>query len=94
MLIPKIKELVTISDYRPISLCNALYKITIKTLANRLKHVLEGIISHNQSALIIRLISNNIVLAYEALNSMNTRKTKRVSSMTIKLDMLKVYNRV
>jgi len=65
-LIPKKDKLQNISDYRPISCANLLYKIISKIIYGRIKHFLPYLISENQSAFVPqRNIGENILLAHE-----------------------------
>ena len=94
-LIPKTKNPEYVSQYRPISLCNVLYKIFSKVLANRLKKILPTIITEHQSAFVKnRLIFDNILVAFESLNSMKNISLGKTRYMAIKLDMSKAYERV
>ena len=95
VLIPKVKNPVKMSDFRPISLCNVIYKIIAKMLANRLKQNLPQIIVLTQSAFVPgRLITNNVLVAYEALHTMHGRKKGKTGSLALKLDVSKTYDRM
>lgn len=76
-LIPKASPATKVFEFRPFSICNVLYKFIAKVMANHLKKVLPSIISCNQSAFIpSRFISNNVLVAYEALHTMHTKKKR------------------
>ena len=46
-LIPKIKDPRKVSDFRPINLCNVVYKLIAKVLVNRLKLILPYVVSNS-----------------------------------------------
>ena len=52
VLIPKVPQPETLRDFRPISLCNVLYKMITKIIANRIKPMLDKVIAPNQSSFV------------------------------------------
>lgn len=75
-LIPKANNPSLVSEFRPISFFNVLYKLVSKVITNRLKYVMSFVMSDNQSFFIpSRLIIDNIILAHKLLHSMKGKKT-------------------
>ncbi|KAL0314573.1 UNVERIFIED_CONTAM: putative mitochondrial protein [Sesamum angustifolium] len=94
-LIPKCKKPETLTQFRPISLCNVVYKIASKTIANRLKPLLDSFISPCQAAFVPgRLITDNVLLAFEVNHYLNTKKWGEKGHMALKLDISKAYDKI
>ena len=65
-LIAMIKKPKHIKDFRPISVCNIIFKIITKIIANRLKSILPQIIGEFPSAFVLeRLITYNGLVAFD-----------------------------
>jgi len=92
--IPKIDVLMSLKDFRPISLCNVMLKIISKVLVGRIRPHLNSLISPFQSSFIPkRGTADNAIIAHEIVHSMNKKKWKKCY-LLFKIDFEKAYDRV
>jgi len=93
-LVPKVDHPETTAHFRPISLCNTLYKIIAKILVNRMRPILQHLIHPCQSAFVPdRAIHDNILVAHEIMNKFRHYKGKK-GFVALKIDMEKAYDRI
>ncbi|GJV55467.1 RNA-directed DNA polymerase, eukaryota [Tanacetum coccineum] len=91
-LIPKVDNPLVVSDFRPISLIGAQYKILAKILANRLSRVIDSVISPEQTTFIkARQILDGPLMLNEIINWYKKRKQ---SLMIFKVDFEKAFDSV
>ena len=90
-LIPKKCNAVNIKDFCPISLVDSVYKLLSKVLANKLRAVLNNLISETQNLFGGRQILDLVLIANECLES---RLKSRLPSVVCKLDIEKAYDHV
>jgi hypothetical protein len=91
-LIPKQDAPESLDEYRPISLCNCIYKIIAKIISRRIKGILSKSISQEQFGFLEgRQIHEAIGVSQEALHNIKTQKQK---GAVLKIDLSKAYDRV
>jgi len=91
-LIPKQEDAQILDKFRPITLCNVVYKIISKVVANRLKPLLPTLVSGERLGYVEgRQILDNIIQAHEVVHSL---KSKKQAAMIMQLDIAKAYDKV
>lgn len=94
-LVPKSKSASSVKEFRPISLCNVIYKIVYKVMAMRLCLVIDSAVGKQQSTFLQgRQVLDNVIIAHEILHTLKQKRQGCHGSMVLKLDMSKVFDRV
>ncbi|KAL5704561.1 hypothetical protein ACHQM5_022969 [Ranunculus cassubicifolius] len=95
ILIPKEDGAAMPESFRPISLLNVSYKVISKLMVNRLRPILQKLISPQQSAFLPkRAIQDNVLVAHELFHLIKSRANMAHKYFAMKLDMKKAYDRV
>jgi hypothetical protein len=81
--------------FRPILLCNIIYKVVSKCLVNGLRPLLNELIGPMHSAFIPgRLITDNALIAFECLHAMDQGNNSCKEFGALKIDLTKAYDHV
>ena len=93
-LVPKQQGPETLNHYKPISLCNTVYKIITKLLVLRIKAYLPTLVSPFQTAFVSgRRGSDNLIIAQELVYTLSKKRGKQ-GFMIMKLDLKKAFDRM
>jgi hypothetical protein len=93
-LIPKCIGPETLNQYRPISLCNTVYKVVTRIIVNRIRPLLSHLISPYQAAFVPgKKGVDNVIIAQELIHSLHKKKGK-LGQFVLKIDLEKAYDRL
>ncbi|KAI3794371.1 hypothetical protein L1987_37001 [Smallanthus sonchifolius] len=91
-LVPKVKDPVSLNNFRPINLVGVLSKTISKVLTNRMRKVLHEVISDSQSAFITgKHILDGPLIVNEIINWLKKKKSR---AFILKIDFEKAYDNV
>ncbi|KAA3487368.1 reverse transcriptase [Gossypium australe] len=82
MLIPKVNDPDSMSQFRPISVCNVVYKIISKVVVNRFRTVLTIVLMKHKWHL------------FRVLHSLKQKRDGPQGHFALKLDISKAYDRM
>lgn len=89
---PKVEDSITPDKYRPIALCNVIYKLISKILAKRLKILLPLLISPEKTGYVEgHQILDGIILSHKEIHLLKILKNL---GMILKLDLSKAFNKL
>ena len=93
-LISKVAHPEVITQFRPISLCNTLYKLLSRIIVHQLKPYMAEVINPCQAGFVPgRRTSDNIIIVQEVIRTLISRRGW-TGYVAIKLDLEKAYDRL
>lgn len=90
-LIPKVANASSMTQYRPISCCNVLYKAISKLITNRMKPIMPSLVSPNQAAFVHgRKLADHVLLAQTLCRDYHINRD--APRICFKLDISKAFD--